>query len=569
MPAQPEEQVLELAAALVARAINRAIQSVPAPAAALPAAAQVPELAVVGQRVSIPDDLAAMAGIAGNGIIWKVTKQHVAVAYDDETWAKMTWAVFSDCAFKELSFSVETAVAGVLQEQRGTFLLPTAFLYGLTSSANGLWQFFDRYRPPPAGKQYGTPPLPFPLTHGDRVELRGSLVPIVSGRGPRKQAMPEAPFTFAGLVLGQVGDERGKRRWALLRAAKGDHYLAAFSMGTLSTGNGSVDTDVAAAAAAFQSISTRGPKTFTSVQQINITPIISRRTRVSDTDTSSLGGGRRGSGSSDRDIGSDKLSIPTSLSGLGPRKLLSCPAADIRRTAQARLDETPTDSKWFNAVDIETAPVKQVANRLWRAAKGRWAPELATTDDESDGSDAGGGSAGSEARVPLALPRNEIGKGGSGSSGSGISGRGGGPAPATEPPAFRPLPPPPPPPPPQILPHGWCEVPTAQGRPYFYHETTRETTWTRPGCAGPPPPPPPPPPPLPGQPPAQLHSPLPQLRGGSSATAADFSGELRAEQIARLQAQVPFLQGRDRADAEGELQVLRRRDFNKRQRRLP
>ena len=88
MPAQPEEQVLELAAALVARAINRAIQSVPAPAAALPAAAQVPELAVVGQRVSIPDDLAAMAGIAGNGIIWKVTKQHVAVAYDDETWGE-------------------------------------------------------------------------------------------------------------------------------------------------------------------------------------------------------------------------------------------------------------------------------------------------------------------------------------------------------------------------------------------------------------------------------------------------------------------------------------------------
>ena len=158
MPAKAEEEPETLAAALVAAAIDRACKAAgPAPVVAPePAPVVYSELARVGQRVNIDGYF---------GVVWKVTKKHVAVAYDDESWQHMSHAIFSNRVFKELSFSVETALTGVLQTQEG-IVLPTAFLYGVTSSADGLWQMYERYRPARTAKQFGTQPLQFPLTHG-------------------------------------------------------------------------------------------------------------------------------------------------------------------------------------------------------------------------------------------------------------------------------------------------------------------------------------------------------------------------------------------------------------------
>ena len=44
----------------------------------------------------------------------------------------------------------------------------------------------------------------------------------------------------------------------------------------------------------------------------------------------------------------------------------------------------------------------------------------------------------------------------------------------------------------------------------------------------------------------------------ASGSGADFSGEQRAEQIAGLRAQQPFLSGKDRAELERDLAILLR-----------
>jgi hypothetical protein len=115
VPAKAEGEPETLAAALVAAAIDRACEAAePSPVVAPePAPVVYSELARVGQRVSIDGYF---------GVVWKVTKKHVAVAYDDESWQHMSHAIFSNRVFKELSFSVETGVAGVLQTQVGTVL---------------------------------------------------------------------------------------------------------------------------------------------------------------------------------------------------------------------------------------------------------------------------------------------------------------------------------------------------------------------------------------------------------------------------------------------------------------
>jgi hypothetical protein len=291
-------------------------------------------------------------------VVFKVSSSGVAIAYDDGTWEAMPHEVFREGVSPELSLNESTAVINVLYEVSERKLRVSAFLYGLTSSSNGVWELFSAYKPGDVKRKevFAKSPLDFPLACGEHVSVLGTVLPLSAGKGTRPQ--PVAPFYFAGLLRGQVKDERGKRRWALLRSASGEHFLSSFGSESLRKGDAPATTpDAAATLAAFQSITRREVKTVS-----GITPI-----RVS----SVRGGG--GGGSSG---GGSKLKIPTSLKGLGPETLLSQSTPEIRRTAAARLAEVPTDSKWFNGVDMASAPKKQVANRLWRSAKGRWAPEL-------------------------------------------------------------------------------------------------------------------------------------------------------------------------------------------------
>ena len=247
VPAKAEEQPETLAAALAARVIDCACEAVAAPA---PTPIARPELAVVGQRVSIDGNF---------GVVIKVNKTHVAMAYDSRTWDFMTWELFGREAFKELTLA-ENAVAGALFGYVGETVCVAAFLCGRTVSARGDWQLFTAYEPPPPVDDYfAPPPLTFALAHGDHIELLGALLPIEGRKSKVSSAVP--PFTFAGLVLGWLAVEKKFLRWALLRSAheQGAHYLAAFDDATLAQGDGSVAKDEAAAHTAFEVLCRSGP----------------------------------------------------------------------------------------------------------------------------------------------------------------------------------------------------------------------------------------------------------------------------------------------------------------------
>ena len=128
------------------------------------------------------------------GVVWIQNDKHVGVMYDDSTWEAFTHVMFGEKAMKELNFSEETAVVGVLEGVAAGTTRPTACLLGLTRrhakstsasafacvanhlcpschSANGDWELFDKYRTPPDdkpfAKTYAKSPLPFSLSAGD------------------------------------------------------------------------------------------------------------------------------------------------------------------------------------------------------------------------------------------------------------------------------------------------------------------------------------------------------------------------------------------------------------------
>ena len=151
-----------------------------------------------------------------HGVVWKVTKTKVAVAFDDLGWASVLRDDFTRLAREETTFDAETAVANALFEPVGLGaggkpqVLPSACLFNVTVGTAD-WQLFMKYVPM-NGDDVAPPPLDFVLTHGDHVNLLGSSLIAVktSVRGPAF-----TPFTFAGLVLGKV--ENGRLRFALLR----------------------------------------------------------------------------------------------------------------------------------------------------------------------------------------------------------------------------------------------------------------------------------------------------------------------------------------------------------------
>eukprot|EP00966_Prymnesium_polylepis_P331059 7386633-Prymnesium_polylepis.1 len=148
----------------------------------------------MGTRVVVRGDV---------GVVFRASEKAVAVAYDDETWEAMSPELFAQAVTPELSLNESTAVINVLYEVSEKKLRVSAFLYGLTSSSNGVWELFSGYKPGDSGRPevFAKPPLNFPLTCGDHVSVLGSVLPLSAGNGTRPQ--PVAPFYFAGLLRGQ------------------------------------------------------------------------------------------------------------------------------------------------------------------------------------------------------------------------------------------------------------------------------------------------------------------------------------------------------------------------------
>ena len=169
--------------------------------------------------------------------------------------------------------------------------------------------------------------------------MLGGVVPLAVSRESRnRDENAVGPFYFDGLLLGREVDERGrgKRRWALLRSSTGTHFLSAFNDKCLAQGDGSKQADAEAVRRAFQDLASRKVKTVSNIIPVHVSS--SKVTR------SSSGGGGGGDG---------RLSIPTNLKSIGPDTLMGHPSPEIRRTAAARLSESPRDARWFNGVDVK------------------------------------------------------------------------------------------------------------------------------------------------------------------------------------------------------------------------
>ena len=131
--------------------------------------------------------------------------------------------------------------------------------------------------------------------------------------------------------------------------------------------------------AAFRALVTRGVKAVATCATVTITP-----NRGGDGSSAGDGTGKGSGGSSSSGGGGAELRIPTSLKGIGAESLLDYPTPEIRRTATARLEENPKDVRWFQGVEVASAPKQRVANRLWRSAKGRWADSLGGMHSQSE-----------------------------------------------------------------------------------------------------------------------------------------------------------------------------------------
>lgn len=186
--------------------LDKAVASADAETAAVAALAEKPhELAKVGQRVSIKGAF---------GVVWKVTKTRVAVAFDSMTWEAMTHARFSKHVFRELNLSPDNAVVGVLHSKIDKLNYITAFLYESAQTAVS-WRLYNRYVPAGDGRQFAPPPFPFPLAAGDSIEVNQSVLPILVGKRPILAALGNQ-FTFIGLVIGQIPFEREEHVWAVV-----------------------------------------------------------------------------------------------------------------------------------------------------------------------------------------------------------------------------------------------------------------------------------------------------------------------------------------------------------------
>eukprot|EP00966_Prymnesium_polylepis_P320393 7376778-Prymnesium_polylepis.1 len=188
-----------------------------------------------------------------------------------------------------------------------------------------------------------------------------------------------------------------------VRSAQGDFFLVSFtssSIGADAGGSAMPSADIKPGVCdAFRVLALRGVKAVSTAAPIMLSSGDGSSGGGSNSGGSS-GGGQSSGGGSGGSNSSRALRIPTTLKGIGEKSLLDYPTPEIRRTAAARMDENPRDAKWFtgaccphntvqagaphsvalhtcsSGVEIDSAEKMTVANRLWRAAKGRWADSL-------------------------------------------------------------------------------------------------------------------------------------------------------------------------------------------------
>ena len=153
-----------------------------APIAAAPAEAPAPaersELAVRGTRVVIQGDA---------GVVFKVNKLYVGVAYDKRYWLAWRHPDFAIVATLEKHMPGAGAVTDVILSAMDKTYKPEGILYGMGQVASPhAWQWFDRYEPRAADadpKMWAKPRLASALEAGQQVECTGKML-AAAGEGP-------------------------------------------------------------------------------------------------------------------------------------------------------------------------------------------------------------------------------------------------------------------------------------------------------------------------------------------------------------------------------------------------
>ena len=119
-------------------------------------------------------------------------------------------------------------------------------------------------------------------------------------------------------------------------------------------------------------------------------PITSDRTRRdrqrtdTKTDTASVNSDAPSSESTK----TPQAKLEPDLKGVGAssakEKLMAVPTPELLRVVRQRLSDHPQDAKWFDIeeVSLENRSKLSLANRLYRAAKNRWHPELKSESDD-------------------------------------------------------------------------------------------------------------------------------------------------------------------------------------------
>ena len=194
-----------------------------------PSARTAHDLAEVGKRVVIDHR---------HGVIWKVSRTHIGIAYDIGAWEGMTHQSFAELVQPE-TVPQDDAVVGVLQGTRNKDVLPCGFLFepisiATSPPAGNQWQFYMGYKPAPVRSEFALPPFAFCLSSGlSIVPPSDGLLPLqASKRGPRTAEILPPPldstFHFLGLAIGKAQHE-SRRRFAVVHSEeRGMTYLSLF-----------------------------------------------------------------------------------------------------------------------------------------------------------------------------------------------------------------------------------------------------------------------------------------------------------------------------------------------------
>ena len=287
----------------------------------------------------------------------------------------------------------------LLSETNGTKCLPSAFLFDVECNADESWQKYSRYQPAPDGKQFHSPPVPFPLEAGAPVTILDSVLPVVvDGRGPRTRKAV-APHTghFLGVILGKGVD--GTRRWAMVQSADESKQvvLAGFNTRCLARAGHkalALATAISDGNAAFQNLISRGVKAVAGtkllqyyvgapaanedVSDVSIKDAVDgasgARNRRSSRNSS--GGASAGAAGPDSDKGNNPVEVlpwRNGLKGYGEKAMMKVSTPVLIRTAAEVMHEMPAKRKFFSELSSSTKTHARGdwVNALHMAVKGR------------------------------------------------------------------------------------------------------------------------------------------------------------------------------------------------------